>query len=108
MKSQNGPLLYLVLVTATIAPLNSAITRHGRIPPWKEALAIGIVVVLQILAVYVFKKHGLDAEFRKKTKNTHIWGFFARFPIFFGLMITLIGLIVDVLVSIGLDKITTP
>lgn len=108
MKSQNGPLLYLVLVTATIAPLNSAITRHGRIPPWKEALAIGIVVVLQILAVYVFKKHGLDAEFRKKTKNPRLWHFFAKYPLVFGLLDTGIGLLATMLIDAGLDKITTP
>ncbi len=108
MKGQNGSILYILLVTATIAPLSSAITHFNRNPAWKEALAIGIVILFQTIAVFVFRKHGLDAEFRKKTKNPHIWGFFAKYPVFFGLMITGIGLIVDILIGIGLDKISTP
>jgi hypothetical protein len=108
MKSQNGSILYFLLITATIAPLNSAITHFNRNPAWKEALAIGLVVVLQVIAVYVFKKHGLDAEFRKKTKNTGLWHFFAKYPLIFGLLDTGIGVLATMIVDAGLDKISTP
>ena len=103
MKKENGHILYIVLVTATMAPLGAAITGWMRNPLWKQLVAIGIVVVLHTLAVVVFRKYSLGEDMRKRQRKGKIWGIFINYPLFFGLFLSLIGVVVHHLVSLTFD-----
>ncbi len=105
MKRENGHILYIVLVTATMSPLGAAITGWARNPLWKQLVAIGIVIVLQALAVRIFRKYELDEDMKKRQRKGKIWSIFINYPLVFGLFIALIGVAVQQLVSLGFDLI---
>ncbi len=105
MKRENGHILYIVLVTATMSPLGAAITGWARNPLWKQLVAIGIVIVLQALAVRIFRKYELGEDMKKRQRKGKIWGIFINYPLVFGLFIALIGVAVQQLVSLGFDLI---
>ncbi len=105
MKRENGHILYIVLVTATMSPLGAAITGWARNPLWKQLVAIGIVILLQALAVRFFRKYELGEDMKKRQRKGKIWGIFINYPLVFGLFIALIGVAVQQLVSLGFDLI---
>lgn len=97
--------MYIVLVTATMSPLGAAITGWARNPLWKQLVAIGIVIVLQALAVRIFRKYELDEDMKKRQRKGKIWSIFTNYPLVFGLFIALIGVVVQQLASLLFDLI---
>jgi hypothetical protein len=105
MKRENGNILYIVLVTATMNPMSAAITGWARNPLWKQLVAIGIVIVLHALAVRIFRKYELGEDMKKRQRRGKIWGIFINYPLVFGLFLSLIGVVIHQLVSLLFDLI---
>lgn len=105
MKRENGNILYIVLVTATMSPMGAVLTGWARNPLWKQLVALGIVIVLHAFAVRIFRKYELGEEMKKRHRKGKIWSIFINYPLFFGLFLSLIGVVIQQLVSLAFDLI---
>lgn len=105
MKRENGNILYIVLVTATMSPMGAVVTGWARNPLWKQMVALGIVIVLHAFAVRIFRKYELGEEMKKRHRKGKIWSIFINYPLVFGLFLSLIGVVIQQLVSLAFDLI---